>query len=1518
MSTKAVRLLFALGLCFAGIAASAQTAALPAARTAVDSQRLAANYGKLPLSFEPNLGQSAKQVQWLSRGPEYTLFLAGNEAVLEMNKITAAKRGGTSREELSPSIRSSVVRMSLLGARTAQQTTGEDPQSGKANYFTGNDPARWQHDVPMYGKVRIEGVYPGVDLVYYGHQGALEYDFVVAPGADASAIRLRFEGAQAALASNGDLRLPVNGSSDEVRFNKPVVYQRKDGVRQPVEGSFLIAKDGQVSFRLGAYDHGRELVIDPTLTFVGILGTGNNIAEANGMAVDAAGEIILTGLTGDVDFPVTAGAYQTVCNTYSAVAAANNYVRCGGAYIGSAFVTKISADGTSLVYSTYLHGFSGSEYGKAVAVDSSGDAIVLGETGSSDFPITADAYQSLCMPWYQMKGVVGGSPSDFYPIAESCDGYFAGGGTEWVSGGPTLFIAKLDPTGSALLYSTFFGGTLANYPFALALDSSDNIYFTGFLQGAEQYLQNGVPFNNWYPQSSTVPFPTTASAFQIANLAQQATTFSVLSADGHTLLYSTMFGATNTANPGFIQALALAVGPNGIAYLGGMTNSDGVPTTAGSVRPACVDSSVYNGGTEYGNCEGQTGWLAAFDTTKSGAASLKYGTYIGGPETPTGNPQNQVLGLAADSANNIYVTGMTTSQSYPTTAGVVDTVCTNYRSGTGNCNNTGFLTKINPAGSAYVWSTYYGGNNDSQSQGQAIAFDAKGHVYLYGYDSNYTYDIPLVNPVEPRPGNGSSYAFVATLSADGTQLLFSSPLGNQSPSAANVYPVGNNGIALDAAGNIYFAAYGGDCGTFIPTSGTYATTAIGCWPRTYFGKISPVLELDNTVLTVTPATATLGQNVTFKATVTGVSQTTPTPTGSVSFQSGTTILGSGTLNASGVATATSSSAAVGINSVVAVYSGDSIYDANTSAAVTLTVNPGPQTITFVTPATQVYGATLGLSATASSGLAVSFASTTGAVCTVAGTTASFVGAGTCTIQATQAGDSDYLAAPAVSRSFTVARTTQTITFPAIPATTLVTGSVAMTATASSGLAVSYASATPAVCTVSGSTVNLVAGGNCGIVASQAGNSDYYAAAAVGRNFAVTLAAQTITFPAIATQTYGTPVSLSATASSGLAVTFASLTSPVCTVSGTTATLVASGTCTIKATQTGSVDYAAATPVSQSFTVMHGTQTITFPAIPATTLVTGSVALGGTASSSLPVSYASATPTICTVTGSTVSLVAVGNCGIVASQAGNSDYYAAAAVGQNFHVTLATQVITFPVIATQTFGTPVALSATASSGLAVSFASTTATVCTVSGTTATLLASGTCTIKATQAGNVDYAAAAAVAQSFTVMHEAQTITFAAIPATTLVTGSVALTATASSGLPVSFASATPTICTVSGSTVHLVAAGNCGIVASQAGNSDFAAATAVGRNFAVTLATQTITFPAISATPLGTGTVALTATASSGLAVSYTSATPTICTVAGSTVTLVATGNCGIVAHQAGNFEYYAAPAVGRNFTVTAH
>jgi hypothetical protein len=1067
---KAVTALFLGSLGLVTLAQTSRTIA-PSPVKAVPKAQAMVHYAQLPLSFEPNRGQTSANVQWLARGPEYTLFLGGSDAVLQLNQIVPGKRGAVSPRDMMSSINSSAVRMSLLGAGSSPQSAGEDLQSGKANYFTGNDPAKWQHDVPMYGKVRTQSVYPGVDLVYYGHRGELEYDFVVAPGADASAIKLRFDGAKPALAVNGDLVLPVEGGP-EVRFNKPVVYQMKDGARQPVDGSFVIAdgKQGQqVSFHLGAYDHSRELVIDPTLVFVGALGTGNYETEANGMAVDASGEIILTGLTGDVNFPTTTGAYQTVCNQYSAVAIANGFKRCGNeVYNGSAFVTKISADGTSLVYSTYLHGLSGLESGVAVAVDSAGDAVVLGDTGSNDFPITANAYpypttQSLCSPYYQPIGVDGGSPSDFYqPAAAHCDGYNSSG--EWGSGGPTIFIAKLDPTGSNLLYSTFFGGTNQTYATSLALDSSDNIYFTSYLQGAEEYLSGGVPVLNVYPQNGTVPFPVTASAFQSASVSQQVATLSELSADGQTLLYSTLFASTNNQNPQWIQPLSLAVGPNGIAYVGGWAYSDSVPTTAGSVRPACVDNSVYNGGHEYGTCEGYTGFLAAFDTTQSGQNSLKYATYIGGPEVPGGNsPQDQVLGLAADSANNVYVTGFTVSPAYPVTAGAYDSTCTAYNAGNLTCNDTGFLTKINPTGSAYVWSTYFGGNNDSSSQGQAIAFDAAGLVYLYGYDSNYTYDLPLVSPLEGRPGNGSSYAFVATFSADGTQLLFSTPLGNSSPSAGNIFPVPNNGIALDASGDIYFAAYGSDSGTFPTTTGAYDTTAVNGGIRSFFGKISPVFAPSGTTLNISPSTATTGQTVTFTATVAGTTQSTPTPTGTVTLTNSSavpvTTLGTITL-AGGTGQFTTSSLGAGSYSVTGSYSGDGNYQGSTSSPQSLTVSSTETATVTLGSLAQIYaGVPLAATATTSSpsGLPLTF---------------TYSGTGGTTYGPTST-------APTAAGSYTVVATVSNPNYLGSATGTLVISPALLTATANNGTMVA-GTAVPALTAsyngfVPGDTVAVLSG-----------------------------------------------------------------------------------------------------------------------------------------------------------------------------------------------------------------------------------------------------------------------------------------------------------------------------------------------------------------------------------------------------------------------------------------------------------
>lgn len=308
-------------LTLVGMAALAQTSAPSTQPVPPAPAQKLVHYDKLPLSFEPNVGQTSHQVQWLSRGQDYTLFLSGPDAVLELSKITpAAKTGGASKVDTT------ALRMNLLGGNRASSATGEEPQTGKVNYFTGNNSANWHRDVSLFGRVRLHQVYPGIDLAYYGHQGQLEYDFIVAPQADASAIHLRFDGATPQLAGNGDLVLPANGN--EVRFHQPVVYQMKDGIRQPVSGEFTLAKNHEVTFALGAYDKSRELVIDPTLVYTGTFGTASESDTPSGMAVDAKGELIITGTTLDLNFPATTGAYQTSCGPVSATDTQNGVFRC--------------------------------------------------------------------------------------------------------------------------------------------------------------------------------------------------------------------------------------------------------------------------------------------------------------------------------------------------------------------------------------------------------------------------------------------------------------------------------------------------------------------------------------------------------------------------------------------------------------------------------------------------------------------------------------------------------------------------------------------------------------------------------------------------------------------------------------------------------------------------------------------------------------------------------------------------------------------------------------------------------------------------------------------------------------------------------------------------------------------------------------------------------------------------------------------------------------------------------------
>jgi hypothetical protein len=315
------------------------------------------SYGKLPLSFEANRGQTARQVKFLARGPGYTLFLTGDAAVLSLHRQKA----------------NAVLRMKLQGANARASVTGAGALPGKSNYFTGSDPSQWRTNVPTYSGVKYAGVYPGIDLVYHGNQRLLEYDFLVPPGADPRAIGIRFQGARK-LTVNRDGELVIGLGGSEVIEHAPVVYQEIGGRRQTVAGRYVLRGRGRVGFSVAEYDRSQPLVIDPTLVYSTYLGDGSlGIA---GIAADAAGNAYVTGQAYSPGFPTTPGAFQPTNGGYN-----------------DAFVSKLNATGSALVYSTYLGG-NGGDWGNGIAVDASGSAYVTGGTSSSNFPTTPGALQT--------------------------------------------------------------------------------------------------------------------------------------------------------------------------------------------------------------------------------------------------------------------------------------------------------------------------------------------------------------------------------------------------------------------------------------------------------------------------------------------------------------------------------------------------------------------------------------------------------------------------------------------------------------------------------------------------------------------------------------------------------------------------------------------------------------------------------------------------------------------------------------------------------------------------------------------------------------------------------------------------------------------------------------------------------------------------------------------------------------------------------------------------------------------
>src|SRR5438094_386668 len=401
--------------------------ACPAAAAA--DARVSEAYGKLPLHFEGNRGQTHEDVRFLARGPGYSLFLTPTDAVLTLIKpeSLARKPAARSRAESRKPVTGTVLRMSFAGANPAARVAGLEELPGKANYFIGNDPAKWRTNVPTYAKVHYGEVYPGIDLVYYGKQRQLEDDFVVRPGADPGAIALRFAGADKVEVDDVQGDLVIHTAAGTLRQRKPFIYQEVGGVRKEIPGGYVLTGEHQVGFKVAPHEASRALVIDPVLSYSTYLGGGAD-DRGRAIAVDADGNAYLTGRTFSPDFPTTAGAFQTTPPTVS-----------------SGFVTKLNPAGSvSLIYSTYLPAG-----GSGIAVDASGNVYVTGGTGI-DFPTTAGAFQT----------TYGGGIDDG-------------------------FVAKLDPTGSALVYSTYLGGSGGDVISGLAVAAAANADVTGFTASAD-------------------------------------------------------------------------------------------------------------------------------------------------------------------------------------------------------------------------------------------------------------------------------------------------------------------------------------------------------------------------------------------------------------------------------------------------------------------------------------------------------------------------------------------------------------------------------------------------------------------------------------------------------------------------------------------------------------------------------------------------------------------------------------------------------------------------------------------------------------------------------------------------------------------------------------------------------------------------------------------------------------------------------------------------------------------------
>ncbi len=874
-------------------------------------EHVKASFASLPLGFEQNLGQTDPQVKYMARANGYTLFLTNHDAVFAFHGKTSrtepvmSRAVPASQTKNGPHAQSdseAVVRMQLVGENTNPLLSASDQLPGKSNYLRGKDPKNWHTGVSQYARVSYKNIYPGINLAYYGEKSKLEFDFIVAPQSNPAPINLAFNGAKQ-LATDASGNLIVSSGAGDVVLHKPVAYQQQSGTRQPVDARFVLKADNQVHFELGNYDHSRELVIDPTVTYSYSTYLGGS-TEDDGIAItfDSTGAAYVTGQTDSSNFPIKGGLTPNVLGDNFAV-----------------FVTKFAPGGASLSYSTFVDGGAsdnGASIGNAIVVDPSCstppcNVFVAGTTSSSAlFPnsVTAGAFQNSN------------------------------------AGGQDAFVFELNSTGTLFVYGTYLGGSAIDIANGLAVDGSGNVYVVGST-GSSDFPHSSNPLQG---------FVSPVDAF-VTKLNP------ALGSNG--LVYSTWLG-------GGISDLAdaVALDSSNNAYITGATSNPQFPTTNGAFQTACnsCTNNLHNAFVTVINAAG-TGYV--------------YSTFLGGTNDDEG------LGIAVDSSGDAYVTGQTSSTSFPVQSALQHTY--------GGGATDAFVTKLTPTGSALVYSTFLGGGANDVAT--AIALDEGNNAYVTGQtgSTNFPTASPTQSLLNVTGGSGFNDAFVTELNSAGTALIFSTFLGgslNENTPPGGGPGVLGGGIAVDKPGaNIYVtgntdsgdfplvAAFQGYKGTSPPKINAFVTNYSQPTFTVSATALSPALGIPGITATSTVTVAAVNGftgSVSLSCAVSGPSNAVSPPT--CQFGTPTVTGGAGTSTLTVTTTGTTSG---GVYAITVIGTGP--LGMTHSATVTLTVNAANFIISATSPAPVAPGGTATSTVTLTS--FDGYASPVNLTCSVAGT-----------------------------------------------------------------------------------------------------------------------------------------------------------------------------------------------------------------------------------------------------------------------------------------------------------------------------------------------------------------------------------------------------------------------------------------------------------------------------------------------------------------------------------------------------